>query len=107
LFFKQEKTHKIITKLEAAGVNLESIYKKEITDERFKGLTFVLTGTLSEFTRSEATKIIESFGGKASNSVSRKTDYVLVGEDAGSKLDKAQQLGVKVIREDEFKQMIL
>jgi len=107
LFFNQEKTHTLIAKLEAAEVNLFSIDKKENTDERFKGLTFVLTGTLSEFTRSEAGKIIESFGGRTSNSVSKKTDYVLVGEDAGSKLDKAQKLGVKVISEDEFRQMLL
>lgn len=107
LFFKQEKTYEIITKLEAAGVNLYSIGKKEIADERFKELTFVLTGTLSEFTRSEATQIIESFNGRTSNSVSKKIDYVLAGEDAGSKLDKAKKLGIKVINEDEFKQMIL
>lgn len=106
LFFKQEKTHEIIAKLEAAGVNLLSKGKKEIIDNRFKGLTFVLTGTLSSFSRNEASEIIENFGGKASGSVSKKTDYVLAGEEAGSKLDKAQQLGVKVISEDEFKKMI-
>ncbi|MBP3691739.1 MAG: NAD-dependent DNA ligase LigA, partial [Clostridia bacterium] len=70
------------------------------------GLTFVLTGTLPTYARADAAKIIESFGGKTSSSVSKKTDYVLAGEDAGSKLTKAQQLGIKIIDENEFNQMI-
>ena len=70
------------------------------------GKTFVLTGTLEEFTRDEASKIIEDFGGKTSSSVSKKTDYVLAGEEAGSKLTKAESLGVKIITEQEFKEMI-
>ncbi|NSW91989.1 MAG: NAD-dependent DNA ligase LigA [Firmicutes bacterium] len=107
VFFRQKRTREIIERLRASGVNLQSTKKKEIADDRFKDLTFVLTGTLSGFTRSEATAIIESFGGKTSNSVSKKTDYVLVGEDAGSKLDKARKLGVKIISEEEFKKMIL
>ncbi|NMB97016.1 MAG: NAD-dependent DNA ligase LigA [Clostridiaceae bacterium] len=106
LFFKQEKTHEMISKLEAAGVNLVSKSKENIIDERFKGLTFVLTGTLSSFTRNEAAEVIKKYGGKTSSSVSKKTDYVLTGEEAGSKLTKARQLGVKIISEEEFKKMI-
>ncbi|MCX7746746.1 MAG: NAD-dependent DNA ligase LigA [Clostridia bacterium] len=105
-FFKQEQIQEIVKKLKDAGVNLKSSGKKQIKDSRFTGLTFVLTGTLSKFTRTEAGEIIQNFGGKTSGSVSKKTDYVLAGEDAGSKLDKAQQLGVKVIDEEEFKRMI-
>jgi DNA ligase (NAD+) len=105
-FFKQEQTHETIGKLRNAGVNLKSYGKKEVKDNRFEGLTFVLTGTLPTYSRSEAAEIIESFGGKTSGSVSKKTSYVLAGEDAGSKLDKANQLGVKVIDEEEFKVMI-
>ena len=79
---------------------------KESEDNRFEGLTFVLTGSLDEFTRDEASDIIENYGGKVSGSVSKKTSYVLAGEDAGSKLTKAQSLGVTVISEEEFKEMI-
>ena len=78
----------------------------KLKDERFFGKTFVLTGTLESYTREEATKIIESFGGKTSSSVSKKTDYVLAGDDAGSKLTKAEKLGVKIIDEAEFKTLI-
>ena len=79
---------------------------KEVKDTRFQGLTFVLTGTLPTYSRSEASAIIESFGGKTSSSVSKKTNYVLAGEEAGSKLDKANKLGVTVISEAEFNEMI-
>ena len=79
---------------------------KENEDNRFEGLTFVLTGSLAEFTRDEASNIIEDFGGKVSGSVSKKTSYVLAGVDAGSKLTKAQTLGITVISEEEFKEMI-
>ena len=79
---------------------------EEVADTRFAGMTFVLTGTLPTYTRSEASKIIESLGGKVSGSVSKKTTYVLAGEDAGSKLTKAQSLGVPIINEDQFKEMI-
>ena len=78
----------------------------ELVDERFYGKTFVLTGTLDKYTRDEASKIIESYGGKTSSSVSKKTDYVLAGEEAGSKLTKAESLGVKIITEEEFEKMI-
>ena len=104
-FFKQEQTIDLINKLKAAGVNMESL-EEENEDQRFAGMTFVLTGALDSFTRDEASDIIEKFGGKTSGSVSKKTTYVLAGEDAGSKLTKAQSLGVTVISEQEFKEMI-
>ncbi|MBR6567083.1 MAG: NAD-dependent DNA ligase LigA [Clostridia bacterium] len=103
-FFSHQESRDLIERLKELGVNMES--QKEIVDMRFEGKTFVLTGTLSLYTRSEATEIIESFGGKASSSVSKKTTYVLAGEDAGSKLKKANDLGVTVISEEEFKAMI-
>ena len=87
-----------------AGVNTKHL--EEQIDNRFDGKTFVLTGSLSKYSRVEASDIIEKMGGKTSSSVSKKTDYVLAGEDAGSKLDKAQKLGVTVISEEEFEQMI-
>ena len=77
-----------------------------INDNWFDGMKFVLTGTVPTLKRSEASSIIESFGGKASSSVSKKTTYVLAGEEAGSKLDKANSLGVEVINEEQFKEMI-
>ena len=105
-FFKQEQTIDLIHKLEFAGVNMRVLEDEENSDERFEGKTFVLTGTLTDFSREQASEIIEKFGGKTSSSVSKKTDYVLAGEDAGSKLRKAQDLGIKVISEEEFKNMI-
>lgn len=90
--------------LRKAGVSFES--REEKRDNRFLGKTFVLTGTLSGFTRDEAAEIIESFGGKTSGSVSKKTDFVLAGENAGSKLTKAQTLGVGIIDEQKFLEMI-
>ena len=73
-----------------------------MTDTRFEGMTFVLTGALSRFTRDKASELIESLGGKVSSSVSKKTTYVVVGEDAGSKLRKAQELGITILNEEEF-----
>lgn len=104
-YFNEPQNMELIEKLRAAGVNFEEKIE-ESTDLRFKGMTFVLTGALESFTRSEASEIIEKFGGKASSGVSKKTTYVLAGEEAGSKLDKANSLGVKVISEQEFKEMI-
>jgi len=104
-FFNEEQTKDLIEKLKAAGVNMESL-EEESTDKRFEGMTFVLTGTLSKYSRNEASDIIEKFGGKTSGSVSKKTSYVLAGEDAGSKLTKAQSLGVNVITENQFEEMI-
>lgn len=104
-FFMQEQTKDLIKKLKKAGVNMNLKEAKE-TDDRFLGKTFVLTGTLENYTRDEAGKIIEDFGGKVSSSVSMKTSYVLAGEDAGSKLTKAQNIGIPIISEKEFKEMI-
>ena len=103
-FFSLGETKAMIERLKELGVNTKSL--KEVKDNRFAGKTFVLTGTLPTMNRSEASAIIESFGGKTSSSVSKKTDYVLAGEEAGSKLDKANKLGVLVISEEEFKEMI-
>ena len=85
----------MIEKLKQAGVNLESL-EEDIQDDRFAGKTFVLTGSLEKYTRGEAANLIEKFGGKTSSSVSKKTDYVLAGEDAGSKLIKAQTLEITI-----------
>ena len=103
-FFKNEKSRALIESLAQSGVNMES--QSVVNDTRFEGMTFVLTGTLPTLKRSEASKIIESFGGKTSSSVSKKTTYVLAGEEAGSKLDKANALGISVISEEEFMEMI-
>ena len=105
-FFHQEQTIDLINKLEQAGVNMESHEDIEEHDDRFAGKTFVLTGTLEKYSRDEASEIIEKFGGKTSSSVSKKTAYVLAGEEAGSKLTKAQDLGVTIISEQEFEEMI-
>lgn len=103
-FFAEPKNQESIEKLRAAGVNFESHEVAE-SDSRFVGKTFVLTGTLPTYKREEAKEIIERLGGKVSGSVSKKTDFVLAGEEAGSKLDKANALGVEVIDEEKFKQM--
>lgn len=103
-WFAQPQSKHLIQKLRSAGVNFES--KQTMTDDRFKGKIFVLTGTLTKFTRDAATQIIESFGGKASGSVSKKTSYVVVGENAGSKERKARELGVPILSEEEFLEMI-
>lgn len=104
-FFKEEKNREVIKRLAEAGVNMESRAASRRVDDRFAGKTFVLTGTLPTLTRDEASAIIEGFGGKTSSSVSKKTDYVLAGEAAGSKLTKAQDLGITIIDEDIFKKM--
>ena len=104
-FFKQEQTQDLLNRLEQANVNMK-LKEETNNDNRFEGKTFVLTGSLENYTREEASNIIESFGGKTSSSVSKKTDYVLAGEEAGSKLTKAESLGVKIITEQEFQKMI-
>ena len=104
-FFSEEQTIDLIDKLKNAGVNMKSL-EEESEDNRFEGKTFVLTGSLEEFTRKEASELIEKFGGKTSGTVSKKTSYVLAGEEAGSKLTKAQNLGVTIITETEFKEML-
>ena len=103
-FFSLEQTKQMIDELKNFGLNMES--QREIKDNRFEGMTFVLTGTLTNFTRNEAQEIIESYGGKAASSVSKKTIYVLAGEAAGSKLQKATDLGVTIINEEQFAEMI-
>ncbi|HJJ13162.1 MAG: NAD-dependent DNA ligase LigA [Clostridia bacterium] len=104
-FFRQEQTIDLIDRLKKAGVNMNVIETEEI-DNRFEGKTFVLTGSLEQFSRKEASDLIEKHGGKVSSSVSKKTDYVLAGEEAGSKLTKAQSLGVEIITEEQFKEMM-
>ena len=102
--FHEEHMIELIQRLKESGINTK--YEKIQIDARFAGKTFVLTGTLPTLKRSEAKALIEKYGGKASGSVSKKTDYVLAGEEAGSKLDKAQQLGIEIITEEQFKDMI-
>ena len=102
--FKEPHMLEIIERLKSYGVNV--FYEKKQKDNRFEGITFVLTGTLPTLKRAEAKEIIESYSGKASSSVSKKTDYVLAGDEAGSKLTKAENLGIKIISEDEFLDMI-
>lgn len=104
-FFRQDQTIDLINRLKEANVNMEALDTEDI-DNRFEGKTFVLTGTLERFTRKEASDLIEKHGGKTSGSVSKKTDYVLAGEDAGSKLTKAQNLGVEIITEEQFEEMM-
>lgn len=103
-WFHQEQSRHMIGRLRQAGVNFES--KRRVNDTRFAGMTFVLTGALSKFTRDEATEKIERFGGKAAGSVSKKTTYVVVGENAGSKERKARELGIPILSEDDFLAMI-
>lgn len=99
-WFASPQSQHLIARLKEAGVNMQAEQKGE--DQRFAGKTFVLTGTLDRFTRAEATKMIENRGGKAAGSVSKKTTYVVAGEAAGSKLRKAQELGVPVLTQEEF-----
>ena len=104
-FFMQDQTKDLIERLKQAGVNMIE-HGQEIIDDRFAGKIFVLTGTLEKHSRDEASKIIESYAGKVSSTVSKKTDYVLAGEEAGSKLTKAEKLGVTIITEEQFEEMI-
>lgn len=104
-FFRQDQTIDLINKLKQANVNMKAEIQ-ENEDEKFAGKTFVLTGSLEHYSREEASEIIEKMGGKTSSSVSKKTDYVLAGEDAGSKLKKAQELGITIISEEEFITML-
>ena len=103
-YFSVESNRQLIERLKNSGVNTEN--KKIINDRRFENMTFVLTGTLPTLSRNEASEIIASFGGKTSSSVSKKTTYVLAGEDAGSKLKKATDLGITIISENDFNEMI-
>ena len=103
-WFAQPQSRHMVRRLKEAGVNFES--KRVVTDTRFAGKTIVLTGALSRFTREKATEKIELFGGKASGSVSKKTSFVVAGENAGSKERKARELGIPVLTEDEFLEML-
>ena len=103
-WFAQPSAGEMIERLRSAGVNFES--QRTVSDTRFAGMTFVLTGALTKFTRDQATEQIELFGGKASGSVSKKTTYVVVGENAGSKERKARELGIPILSEDDFLAMI-
>ena len=105
-WFRDPGHIELIDRLKAAGVKMESQGGTVKTDERFAGKTFVLTGTLENYTRDEASKLIEDRGGRVSSSVSRKTDYVLVGSEAGSKLAKAESLGVAILDEVQFAAMV-
>ena len=102
--FNQAQSRDMIERLRIAGVNFKSL--RQVSDSRFAGMNFVLTGALSKFTRDEATEKIELFGGKATGSVSKKTTYVVVGENAGSKERKARELGIPILSEDDFLNMI-
>ena len=104
-FFLQDQTIDLIKRLKEAGVNTKSL-EEEVEDKKLEGKTFVLTGTLEKYTRTEASDIIEKLGGKTSGSISKKTDYVLAGEDAGSKLSKAQSLGITILSEEDFERLI-
>ena len=103
-WFLQPQSKELVARLQNAGVNMECT--RILTDHRFVGMTFVLTGALTKFTRDEATEQIENLGGKVSGSVSKKTSYVVVGENAGSKERKAKELGIPILSEDEFLTMI-
>ena len=103
-YLSQSQSRDLIARLKAADVNMESTRKQ--VDDRFKGMTFVLTGTLTRFDRKTAQSMIEERGGKAAGSVSKKTTYVVAGEAAGSKLTKANELGIPVLTEDEFAAML-
>lgn len=103
-YFAVEANRAMVERLKEVGLNTKST--KTATGDKFAGMTFVLTGTLPTYTRSAASEIIESLGGRVSSSVSKKTTYVLAGEDAGGKLDKANALGITVIDESQFKGMI-
>ena len=104
-FFRQEQTLDLLEKLKTAGVNMK-VLEEAVEDGKLEGKTFVLTGTLEHYSREEASKLIEKHGGKTSSSVSKKTDYVLAGEDAGNKLKKAQELGITILSEEEFIAML-
>ena len=103
-WFAQPSAREMVERLRSAGVNFQS--QRTVSDARFAGMTFVLTGALTKFTRDQATEQIELFGGKASGSVSKKTTYVVVGENAGSKERKAKELGIPILSEDDFLAMI-
>ncbi len=103
-FFTREQNLQVLGKLKAAGLNFRAVQAQKAT--AFEGITFVLTGSLENFTRANAKEKIEALGGKVSGSVSRKTDYVVVGRDPGSKLQQATKLGIKILTEEEFSRLL-
>lgn len=103
-WFRQEQSRELLERLKAAGVSMES--RESVLDTRFAGMTFVVTGTLASMTRDEAQQRIQAYGGKAASSVSKKTTAVVAGENAGSKLQKAQDLGIRIMNEEEFLAML-
>ena len=104
-FFSEPQNLNEIKRLKEFGVNMKS-FTEIVENANFAGKTFVLTGTLSTLNRKDATELIEKNGGKVAGSVSKKTDYVVAGEEAGSKLTKAKLLGITILSEDEFTQML-
>ena len=104
-FFSQEQTKDLIERLKSYGVNMTDS-KNAVIDDKFYGLTFVITGSFENYKRNDIVELIEKHGGKASNSVSKKTSYLIAGEDSGSKLAKAETLGVKILNEQEFIEML-
>ena len=102
-FFQEPRNRELVNRLEKAGLTLSGAKKQRGT--KLAGKTFVLTGTLSQYTRDQAKKMIEDAGGRVSGSVSKKTDYVVAGSDAGSKLERAKELGVAVIDEREMEKL--
>ncbi|MFZ4590532.1 MAG: NAD-dependent DNA ligase LigA [Ignavibacteria bacterium] len=107
MFFNDDKSKELVSKLKTAGLKFElDSDEKTKLNEKFVGKIFVLTGTLTKFTRNEASDLIEKLGGRTTSSVSKKTDFLLAGEEAGSKLDKAKKLGVTVLSEDDFEKML-
>ncbi|MDF2941671.1 MAG: ligA [Herbinix sp.] len=105
-FFNFEENRNILKRLEIAGMNFTSLEDFSAKDQRFAGLTFVITGTLPSMGRSEMEELVKSYGGKVSGSVSKNTNYLIAGENAGSKLTKAQELAISILTEDEIKEMI-
>ena len=106
-YFQLDESKKLVEEIKSLGINTNNLSEQKEIDENnpFFNKTFVITGTLANYKRTEAAAIIESMGGKVSSSVSKKTDYVLAGEEAGSKLTKAQSLGITIISENEFESM--
>ena len=105
-FFSNPDNQDILSRLEQAGVNFESVKDEKAMDGALSGLTFVITGTLPSMGRTQMEELVKSHGGRVSGSVSKNTDYLIAGDNAGSKLTKAQQLGIKIISEDEMLKMI-
>ena len=103
-YFKIPQNIELIENLKNCGINME--FKDNVIDNKLIGKSFVLTGTLQKYTRTEASKLIESLGGTVTSSVSKKKSYVLAGSEPGSKVDKAKKLGVDIISEEEFENMI-